>query len=84
MTVAIKAKPRAGWLAVPRRPEANDAVACVELVGCINEKESPFLLVLFLGVEGLCRVHRALYPGFGAGAQLYIPARVLGLGAGYF
>ena len=39
-------------------------VIVITIVGHIDEEDPSFLLVLLLGEEDLCRVHRALYPGF--------------------
>ena len=83
MAVTVKTEPRAGWPAVPHRPESGDAaVTGVEHVDCINEEEPLFLLFLLLSEEGFYYVHRALYPILEAGAQLHIAACILGLGAG--
>ena len=83
VVVTVKPEPRARWSLVPHCPEVGDAATGVECVGRINEDESPFLLILLLGKEGSCRVHRALYPGFEAVNQLRIAACVLGLGTGH-
>ena len=62
--VTVKTEPRARWPLVPCCPEASDAVTYVERVGRIDDEESLFLLVFLLSEKGLCRVNRALYPGF--------------------
>ena len=82
MAVAVHAELCAGRPLVPHFPEAGDAVTGVERIYCINEEESPFLLVLLLDKEVSVRVHRALYPRLEASAQLRIAAYILGLGAG--
>ena len=64
VAVIVKTESRARWPAVSHLPKAGDAVASVEYVGHIDKEELSFLLVLLLGKEGSCHVHRALYPRF--------------------
>ena len=62
VAVAVHTELRAGKLSVSHRPQTDNMVARVEQVCGVNKEETPFLLVIPLGKEGVGGVYYALDP----------------------